>query len=92
MFTVYHAYSEDITAEIGQPDLPNPIPQFIYNQQHSDYTSDTSSADLPTFYGKVTVAHVHLFFRSLMRVSNTPVPLYIGSRMWVIDGTILAYG
>jgi hypothetical protein len=27
-----------------------------------------------------------------MRVSNTPVPLYIGSHMWVIDGTILACG
>jgi hypothetical protein len=55
MFTVYHAYPEDIAAEIGQPDFPNLIPQFIYNQQHSGYTSNTSSADLPTFYGKVTI-------------------------------------
>jgi hypothetical protein len=31
MFTVYHAYPEDITPEIGQPDFPNLIPQFIYN-------------------------------------------------------------
>jgi hypothetical protein len=29
MFTVYHAYLEDIAAEIGQPDFPNLIPQFI---------------------------------------------------------------
>jgi hypothetical protein len=149
MFIVYHAYPEDIAAKIGQPKFPNLIPQFIYNQQHSNYTSDTSSADLPTFYGKVTiypstvatfhapsdisgiggmrrkhicavkswrkgpghydtifvntdlsmdgmqgleVARVHLFFHSLMRVSNTPVPLYIGSRVWVIDRTILACG
>ncbi|KAF8228062.1 hypothetical protein L208DRAFT_1293424, partial [Tricholoma matsutake] len=38
-----------------QPDFPNLIPQFIYNQQHSDCTSNTSSADLPTFYGKITI-------------------------------------
>jgi hypothetical protein len=55
MFIVYHAYPEDIAAEIGQPNFPNLPPQFIYNQQHSNYTSDTSSADLPTFYGKVTI-------------------------------------
>jgi hypothetical protein len=55
MFTVYHIYPEDIAAKIQQPDFPNLIPQFIYNQQHSDCTSNTSSADLPTFYGKITI-------------------------------------
>jgi hypothetical protein len=55
MFTVYQVYPEDIPAKIGQPDFPNLIPQFIYNQQHSDCTSNTSSADLPTFYGKITI-------------------------------------
>jgi hypothetical protein len=55
MFTVYHAYPEDIAAKIGKPDFSNLIPQFIYNQQHSNYTSHASSADLPTFYGKVTI-------------------------------------
>jgi hypothetical protein len=55
MFTVYHIYPEDIPAKIQQPDFPNLIPQFIYNQQHSDCTSNTSSADLPTFYGKITI-------------------------------------
>jgi hypothetical protein len=52
---VYHTYPEDIAAEIGQPHFPDLIPQFIYNQQHSDCTSNTSSTDLPTFHGKVTI-------------------------------------
>jgi len=55
MFTVYHIYLEDIAAKIQQPDSPNLIPQFIYNQQHSDCTSNMSSTDLPTFYGKITI-------------------------------------
>jgi len=32
------------------------------------------------------------FFHSFMRASNTPVPLYIGSHVWVINGIILACG
>jgi hypothetical protein len=139
MFTVYHIYPEDIAAKIQQPDFPNLIPQFIYNQQHPDCTSNMSSADLPTFYGKITihpsaiatfhvpsdisgiggmhheciravkswwkgpghydtifvntnpsidgmqgleVACMHLFFHSLMRVLNTPVPLLSKYRKW----------
>ena len=56
-FTGYHTYPEDITAKIGQPDFPNLIPQFIYNQQHhgSHSESDTNVSDLPIFYGKITV-------------------------------------
>ena len=52
---MYHIYPEVIAAEIGQPTFPNLILQFIYDQQHSDCTSNTSPADLPTFYGKITV-------------------------------------
>jgi hypothetical protein len=55
IFTVYRVYPEVIAAEIGQPNFPNLIAQFIYDQQHSDSTSNTSSADLPTFYGKIAV-------------------------------------
>ena len=55
IFTVYHIYLEDIAAEIQWPDFSNLIPQFIYNQQHSNCTSKPSSADLPTFYGKITI-------------------------------------
>jgi len=52
---VYCVYPEVIATKIGQPNFPNLIPQFIYDQQHFDCTSDTSSADLPTFCGKITV-------------------------------------
>jgi hypothetical protein len=55
MFTVCRVYPEDITAEIGQLNLPDLITQFIYSQQRSDRTSNTSSTDLPTFYGKITI-------------------------------------
>jgi hypothetical protein len=55
MFTVCRVYPEDITAEIGQLNLPDLITQFIYSQQRSDRTSNTSSMDLPTFYGKITI-------------------------------------
>jgi hypothetical protein len=50
--TVCKVYPEDITTEIEQPDFPDLIQQFIYNQQHSDHCSDTT---LPTFYGKITI-------------------------------------
>jgi hypothetical protein len=55
MFTVYRVDPEVIAAEIEQPNFPNLIPQFIYDQQHSGCTSDTGSADFPTFYGKITI-------------------------------------
>jgi hypothetical protein len=55
MFTVCRVYPEDITAKIGQLNLPDLITQFIYSQQCSDRTSNTSSTDLPTFYGKITI-------------------------------------
>ncbi|KAF8224104.1 hypothetical protein L208DRAFT_1513386 [Tricholoma matsutake] len=48
-------YPEDIATEIEQPDLPDLIQQFIYNQQHPDHCSDTSVSALPTFYGKITI-------------------------------------
>jgi hypothetical protein len=52
---VRKVYPEDIAAEIGQPDLPNLIRQFIYNQQHSDDASNASISDLPVFYGKIAI-------------------------------------
>ena len=140
-------YPEDIATEIAQPDLPDLIQQFMYNQQHhgSHSESNTSVSDLPIFYGKITVhpsaiamfhapsdisgigsmccehihtvkswrkgpghyntifvntnpsmegmqgldiAHVRLFFYSLMTVSNIPVLSYIGSHTWATYQTI----
>src|SRR6266849_4205247 len=40
--TVRKVHLEDISAEIEQPEFPNLIRQFIYNQQHSDDVSDAS--------------------------------------------------
>jgi hypothetical protein len=54
-FTVRTVYPEDIAAEIEQPNLPDLIQQFIYNEQHSDHVSDPSASAVPTFYGKITV-------------------------------------
>jgi hypothetical protein len=54
-FTVRKVYPEDIAAEIEQPELPNLIRQFIYDQQHSDDDSNASIPDLPMFYGKITI-------------------------------------
>ena len=48
-------YPEDIAAEIEQPNLPDLIRQFIYDQQHSDDVSNASISDLPMFYDKITV-------------------------------------
>jgi hypothetical protein len=53
--TACKVYPEDIAAEIGYPELPNLIRQFIYDQQHSDDASDSSISDLPMFYGKITI-------------------------------------
>ena len=53
---MYRAYPEDIALEIEQPDFPNLIEEFIYNEQHSyDVPDDASASALPTFYGKITV-------------------------------------
>jgi hypothetical protein len=51
---VRKVYAEDIAAEIGHPELPDLIRQFIHNQQYSDDISNASISDLPTFYGKIT--------------------------------------
>ena len=49
-------YPEDVAVEIEQPDFPNLIQQFIYNEQCSDHVSNDSSASaLPNFYGKISV-------------------------------------
>ena len=49
-------YPEDVAVEIEQPDFPNLIQQFIYNEQCSDHVSNDSSASaLPKFYGKISV-------------------------------------
>jgi hypothetical protein len=53
--TVLKVYPEDIAAEIMQPDFPHLIEQFIYEQQHLDNVSNTSTPKLPTFYGKITI-------------------------------------
>jgi hypothetical protein len=53
---VRKVYPEVIAAEIGQPDFPHLIKQFIYDQQHPGYDSDTSTVlDLPAFYEKITI-------------------------------------
>jgi len=52
---VRKVYPEDVAMEIGLPDFPGLIEQFIYNQQHPDNASDDSSLDFPTFYGKITI-------------------------------------
>jgi len=55
IFTVHNVYPEDIAAKIEQPNLPDLIQQFIYNEQHSNHVYDSSVSALPTFYGKITV-------------------------------------
>jgi hypothetical protein len=52
---VCKVYPEDIAAQIEQPDFPDLIRQFIYNQQHSDDVSNASISDLPMFYGKIAI-------------------------------------
>jgi hypothetical protein len=52
---VRKVYPEDITAEIEQPEFPDLIRQFIYDQQHSDDVSNVSISDLPMFYGKIAI-------------------------------------
>lgn len=66
--TVCKVYPEDIATEIAQPDLPDLIQQFIYNQQHHDShsKSDISVSNLPTFYGKITI------YPSAIATSHTP--------------------
>ena len=52
--TVCKIYPEDI--EIEQPHLSDLIPKFIYDQQHPDDCSNSSSISaLPTFYGMITI-------------------------------------
>ena len=48
-------YPEDVAMEIGLPDFPGLIEQFIYNQQHPDNASDDSSLNFPTFYSKIMI-------------------------------------
>ena len=48
-------YPKDIAAEIEQPEFPDLIRQFIYDQQHSDAVSNASISDLPMFYGKISI-------------------------------------
>jgi hypothetical protein len=50
---VRKVYPEDIAAEMGQPEFPDLIRQFIRNQQDSDDISNTGITDLPMFYGKI---------------------------------------
>jgi hypothetical protein len=52
---VRKVYPKDIAAEIEQPDFPDLIRQFIYDQQHSDAVSNASISDLPMFYGKISI-------------------------------------
>ena len=53
---MYSVYPEDIALEIEQPDFPNLIQQFIYNELLPDHVSNDSSVSaLPTFYGKISV-------------------------------------
>jgi hypothetical protein len=52
---VHRVYPEGIAAEIEQPNLPDLIEQFIYNQQHLDHVSDDGMSAFPTFYGKITI-------------------------------------
>jgi hypothetical protein len=52
--TVCKIYPEDI--EIEQPHLSDLIQKFIYDQQHPDDCSNSSSVSaLPTFYGMITI-------------------------------------
>jgi len=53
--TVCKVYPEDVTAKIEQPDFPHLIEEFIYEQQHPDNVLDARIANLPTFYGKITL-------------------------------------
>jgi hypothetical protein len=52
---VRKVYPKDIATEIGHPNFPDLIRQFIYDQQHSDDVSNASISDLPMFYGKITI-------------------------------------
>lgn len=53
--TAHRIYPEVIATAIEQPNFPDLIQQFIFDQQHPDHVSDASILDLPTFYGKITV-------------------------------------
>jgi hypothetical protein len=58
MFAVYKVFPNDIAVEIDQPDFTNLIQQFIQDQQHRAQQvpdSDTSLADLPMCYEKITI-------------------------------------
>ena len=66
-FTVRKVYPEDITMEFQQPNFPNLIQQFIYNQEHLDgHNSDISLSVPPMFYGKFTI------YPSAVTTSYTP--------------------
>jgi hypothetical protein len=52
---VCRVYPDDIATEIEQPNFTNLIRQFIHDQKHLGSDSNTSLADLPAFYGKITV-------------------------------------
>jgi hypothetical protein len=52
---VRKVYPEAIAGEIEQPEFPDLIRQFIYDQQHSDDVSNASISDLPICYGKITI-------------------------------------
>jgi hypothetical protein len=56
-FTVCRVFPKDIAAEVGQPDLPDLIRQFIYNKEHPDDVSDASipTSDLPRLGGRITI-------------------------------------
>jgi hypothetical protein len=52
---VCRVYPHDIATEIEQPDFTDLIRQFIYDQEHLESDSNTSLAELPAFYDKITV-------------------------------------
>lgn len=54
-FTVCRVYPKDIAAEIEQPNFPDLIGQFIYNQGHSEVISYARNSESPKFYGRISI-------------------------------------
>jgi hypothetical protein len=55
VYTVYRVYPDDIAIEVEQLNFTDLIRQFIHDQEWLVSDSDTNFADLPAFYGKITV-------------------------------------
>jgi len=52
---VRKVYPDDITSEIGEPEFPNLIRQFIYKCRSQAAQQDSNDVSLPMFYDKISI-------------------------------------